>query len=84
MCSSPVDWSAGWPVRKHSLDNIAAVPEFEALCARHGARSTWFTNWSVMNDAPSRDTVLGIGERDGVEIGMHIHHFSRLRSASVL
>lgn len=67
------DWSAGWPVRQHSLNNIATVPKFQALCARHSARSTWFTNWPVMHNEQTRDTILGIGQREDVEIGMHIH-----------
>ncbi len=60
-------------MRQHSLDNIQAVPQFQQLCARHGAHSTWFTNWSVMENAGTRDTLLGISEKPGVELGMHIH-----------
>jgi hypothetical protein len=67
------DWSAGWPVERHSLDNIQAVPAFRELCARHGARSTWFTNWSVMENPVTRDTLLSISEEPDVELGMHIH-----------
>lgn len=66
------DWNAGWPVQSHSLENIQALPRYEQLCARHGARTTWFTNWSVLNDGPSREVMLGIAAR-GAELGMHIH-----------
>jgi hypothetical protein len=67
------DWSAGFPVRSHSLDNIRVLPEFEQLCAGHQARSTWFTNWSVLHDAASRRVMLDLAARPGVEVGMHIH-----------
>ncbi len=64
---------AGWPVQQHSLDNIQTAPAFHALCARHGAKSTWFTNWSVMENAQARDTILAISEDECTELGMHIH-----------
>jgi hypothetical protein len=67
------DWEAGWPVRSHSLENVRVAPRFEQLCAKHGARTTWFTNWSVLNDGPSRDLMLGVASRPGVELGMHVH-----------
>jgi hypothetical protein len=67
------DWNAGWPVRSHALDNIQVVPRFHQLCAGHGAKTTWFTNWSVMDHAPSRAIMLDLASRPGVELGMHIH-----------
>lgn len=67
------DWDAGWPVRQHSLSNISGVPRFQELCSKHGAKTTWFTDWSVMNDGPSKDIMLDVASRDLVELGMHIH-----------
>jgi hypothetical protein len=67
------DWNAGWPVRSHSLDNVQVLPRFQQLCTRHGAKTTWFTNWSVMNHDPSRAIMLELASRPGVELGMHIH-----------
>ncbi len=67
------DWDAGWPVRRHSLSNISDAPKFQDLCARHGAKSTWFTDWSVMRDDASKAILLELATRDGVELGMHIH-----------
>jgi len=67
------DWDAGWPVINHSLDNISVTPGFKDLCLKHGARSTWFTNWSVLDNAKTRDIMLALGEDESVELGMHIH-----------
>ena len=67
------NWNGGWPVTSHSMENIGVLPQFEQLCAKHGANTTWFTNWSVMNHGPSRATMLEIASRPGVELGMHIH-----------
>lgn len=67
------DWTAGWPVRSQSLDNIQVMPRFHQLCAGYGAKTTWFTNWSVLNDDRACTTMLEIATRPGVELGMHIH-----------
>jgi peptidoglycan/xylan/chitin deacetylase (PgdA/CDA1 family) len=67
------DWTAGWPIGVHSMENIKALPRFQQLCAGHGAKTTWFTSWSVMDHGPSRGIVLEIAARPGVELGMHIH-----------
>ena len=67
------DWDAGWPVRDHSLNNISVTPEFQKLIRKHGARSTWFTNWSVLENAKTRDIMLRVAEDESVELGMHIH-----------
>lgn len=67
------DWDAGWPVRSHSLDNIQALPRFQQFCAGHAAKTTWFTDWSVLNDDRARATMLEIAARPGVELGMHVH-----------
>lgn len=67
------DWNAGWPVQSHSLENIQVLPRFEQLCAKHGAKTTWFVDWSVMNDDASREIMLALATHPGVELGMHIH-----------
>jgi hypothetical protein len=67
------DWNAGWPVRSHSLVNIQVLPRFQQLCAGHGAKTTWFTNWSVMNHDPSRAIMLDLAARPDVELAMHVH-----------
>ncbi|MEM7256226.1 MAG: hypothetical protein AAF404_02435, partial [Pseudomonadota bacterium] len=67
------DWDAGWPVTRHSLDNLACTPGFYELCRTHGARTTWFTNWSVMNYEPTRATVMELTDNTDAELGMHIH-----------
>ena len=67
------DWDAGWPVVSHSLRNLSTAPAFHALCKTHGARTTWFTNWSVMNQENGRATILDITANEDAELGMHIH-----------
>ena len=67
------DWDEGWPVSRHSLRNLSTAPDFHALCQSHGARTTWFTNWSVMDDAEARATILDVTANEDAELGMHIH-----------
>lgn len=67
------DWDAGWPTNRPSVTNAARLPRFQDLCTRLGAATTYFTNLAVFEDPAARDTVLGLAEREGVEIGMHIH-----------
>lgn len=67
------DWNAGWPVDSHSLRNISIAPRFHALCKAYDARSTWFANWTVMNDEEARATVLELTADTDTELGMHIH-----------
>ncbi len=67
------DWNAGWDRQAYSLDNIRDMPRFEERCACHGMRTTWFADSAVMEHAPSRDVMLGLAARPGVELGMHIH-----------
>ena len=68
------DWDAGWPVRDHSLNNISVTPEFQKLIRKHGARSTWFTNWSVLENAKTRDIMLRVAEDESVELGLSLIH----------
>lgn len=69
------EWAgeANFPVRHYTLDNIQALPRFEDACSRHGVRPTCFTNWAVLNDPRSRDVILALHEKPGVEIAMHVH-----------
>ncbi len=67
------DWDAGWPVGQHSILNLELMPDFYALCKAHGAKTTWFTNWSVMNQEQARSTIVEITANKDAELGMHIH-----------
>lgn len=67
------DWSSGYPIADLSVKNIAYLPRFEDLCARHGAAVTYFTNYAVLDTTCSREILLDIARRPNVEIGMHIH-----------
>jgi hypothetical protein len=67
------NWNSGFPRDGYSLEGIRHVSRFAELCARHDAKTTWFTNDAVMGHAPSRDLMLNLAARPGVELGMHIH-----------
>lgn len=67
------DWSAGWPIDNLSVSNVEALPRFDDVCARHGARVTYFTNHAVLKDPKASTILLKLAKRPRVEIGMHIH-----------
>ena len=67
------DWNSGWPTDRLSVSNIEALPRFDEVCARHGARVTYFTNYAVLNDPRASEILLEVARRPGVEVGMHIH-----------
>lgn len=67
------DWDAGWPTETPSADNIAYLPEFQDICTRHGAASTYFVNHAVFQEPTAEATLKDFASRERVEIGMHIH-----------
>ena len=68
------DWEAGnWPTQDLGLENIDALRRFQTLCDEHGASTTYFTNWAVLENGGTRDVILGIDAGENVEIGFHIH-----------
>ncbi|HLN32276.1 MAG TPA: hypothetical protein VK395_31395 [Gemmataceae bacterium] len=67
------DWGAGWPTTNLSLSNIQTLPRFQALCARYGVATTYFTNQAVFDDPEARAVLLRLSKEPRVEIGMHIH-----------
>jgi hypothetical protein len=67
------DWSGSYPTRDFSVKHIDRLPEFQALCDRHGIRSTYFTNHAVMNDARAAAVMQSIAGGGNAEVGMHIH-----------
>jgi hypothetical protein len=66
-------WHASFPARDFTLDNIAELPKIQELCARHGARPTFFTNRAVLADPGAKAVILDLAGRAGVEIAMHVH-----------
>jgi hypothetical protein len=67
------DWASGYPTGKPSVANIRCLPQFQEVCARHGAAVTFFANHAVLADDEARAILLGLARAPGVEIGMHIH-----------
>jgi hypothetical protein len=67
------DWDGAYPTERPGVENIARLPELQAVCARHGASVTYFVNYAVLADPVARAVVLDLAARPGVEIGMHIH-----------
>jgi hypothetical protein len=67
------DWTSGWPTRDLSIENVRMLPRFQALCANHGIRPTYFVNRAVLDAPLGREIVSGLAADEGVEIGMHIH-----------
>ena len=66
-------WHVTYPTSDYTLDNIFELPRFQELCAGHGVKTTYFTNWAVMDNSDTRAVMLALGQRADVEIGMHIH-----------
>ena len=68
------DWNASWPITDLSVTNIMRLPQFQAICARHGAKVTYFTDQAVLDNPDSRSTILALSRWKEVEIGMQITH----------
>lgn len=67
------DWAAGWPTGRPQVTNIQALPRFQELCARYGARPTYFVDLAVLEDPDASKVILELADRHDLEIGMHIH-----------
>ena len=66
-------WHSAYPAGGYTLDNIRELPVFQERCAKRGVRTTYFTNWAVLNDPVARSVILDLAAQEPVEIGMHIH-----------
>jgi hypothetical protein len=66
-------WSQGWPTGRPRVSNVRRLEDFQNRCERYGALVTYFTNYAVWDDSASRDIMLRLASRSGVELGMHIH-----------
>ena len=67
------DWDGPFPTTDYCVDHVQRLVDFQAVCERHGIRPTYFANYAVMSQPASRDTMLALAARDGVEVGMHVH-----------
>jgi hypothetical protein len=76
------DWGAGWPSGRPSVENIGRLPRFQDLCSRLGVATTYFVDLAVLDDPDAQWTVRCLADRDGVEIGMHIHPWNTPPRAS--
>jgi hypothetical protein len=61
---------------ERSFANIQRLPEFQEVCDRHGARPTYLVTYDVLQDDPSRETLLRLARRGNCEIGAHLHAWS--------
>ncbi|MCL4182495.1 MAG: hypothetical protein KJ011_03515, partial [Burkholderiaceae bacterium] len=67
------DWDAPLPASPPSVANTLQLESFQDLCDRYGMKTTYFTNFAVMQNPESRRVIERLASRDGCEIGMHIH-----------
>ncbi|MCU0703594.1 MAG: hypothetical protein MUF18_06420 [Fimbriiglobus sp.] len=67
------DWASGYPTGPATVTNIARLPDFQALCERHGAAVVYFVNHAVLADPTATQVIQELAARPNVEIGLHIH-----------
>lgn len=67
------DWDTSLPVSPPSVANTFRLESFQDVCDRHGMKTTYFTNFAVMQHPQSRRVIERLAEHNGCEIGMHIH-----------
>jgi hypothetical protein len=67
------DWASGYPTKSDRVDNIQKLPAFQDRLDTVGAKTTYFTNFSVLANPRSCEVIQRLGERPGVEIGLHLH-----------
>ena len=53
--------------------NAAFLPRFQALCEKYHQKSTWLTNWEMVESPEYCEFAKDTLERDTAEIGMHLH-----------
>ena len=70
------DWSSGYRTDSNAVTNIAALPQFQQACDRHGASVTYFVNHSVLESPPAAEVINRLAQQPRVEIGLHIHSWN--------
>ena len=63
-------WDYGSPL---TTRNVAFWPPFQELCDRHGVTPTFLLTSEIMGDDRAREFLMAWEERDGCELGTHLH-----------
>src|SRR3989344_3882509 len=56
-----------------SVENVYALPRFQALCEKHGVVPTYFVTYEVANDPRAVALLKGWQDAGKAEIGAHLH-----------
>jgi hypothetical protein len=67
------DWASGYPTASDHVENIARLPAFQDRLDALGAKTTYFTNYTVLANPATRAVMQELAERPTVEIGLHLH-----------
>lgn len=67
------DWDGPFPDQDAAVSNINELPAFHAFCQELGIRPTYFTDYAVVDNRASIDTLKSIIDQQDCEIGAHLH-----------
>lgn len=67
------DWNSGYPTQSNNVENIKNLHRLQDVIDKHNAKSTYFTNHTVLADPASCDIMMKLADRPNVEIGLHLH-----------
>lgn len=67
------EWNSGWPREESRVETIRFLPEFQEVCTRHRAATTYFTNHAVLDNESAWRILSTVASEPAVEIGLHIH-----------
>lgn len=67
-------WSGQFVRAGNRAENVAlGLPRFQELCKRYGIKPTYLIDAPVLEDRQAVDLLRSLVERDGCEIGAHLH-----------
>ena len=67
-------WSGQFVREGNRAENVAlGIPRFQELCERYGIKPTYLVDAPVLEDREAVRLLQSLAERDGCEIGAHLH-----------
>jgi hypothetical protein len=66
-------WGARYAPNGHTVENVAGISRFQALCDRFGIRPTYLVDAPVVQDASAVRLLRPLQDAGRCEIGAHVH-----------
>lgn len=66
-------WGGAYRATGNTVENIAGVPRFQALCEDFGVRPSYLIDYPVADDRRAMEILAPLQARGKAEIGAHLH-----------